>query len=668
MRWNDALARHFFSPEAAGRPVYLFVTKDLLDELGTPFGGRFNDFLAAVRAGPPGVTRPGHCQRALQIADRWRDHGYEYPPYLAYLCLFVLAGGHEGEEFDPRDYYPRLWDLLGESDAGTPPSFERMLELWDDLERWSVQDRAGALGLFEARIAGGKIHIGLPLAQTFLTEEERDDLPRIFVDAGLEPGVLPSDTELRRALVLHGRTVLRRRTIAVLGQDSSTRDALLDVVSDDFHEWDGTLPTGTDQLASSVAAGMRLCLHVDRVSASARSTLRCHSQRELPELGLTLTSNGINSTLSCTAFLPNWSTELKAAESADTFEPPSHVWSEGLSLSDDGAGWKLTLPSASVRAFVTGEAHQLPGLIEVTELPRRQPFYVATEPSAWTRIEPWLTKDCVGWRPIVIASGLPPAWIFGSVDEALTDDGPRAVGERLGFRDRRNIRLVGGIRAGTGNTFFDFAAPLVILDGGVPGDIVTCNGVELLERELQPGSFDLPVLPSDARVNIEVRAGDSVLKRRSIFLASGFSWRLDEPLATVDGFGSLTGIGEGIYGAHAANAGEAFQADLLRTPGLEGTEGRTFFIGRRKGQIVSWPSEPMPAWEVVWAVPLSRRGRALFCANSVEDVDPLDETADSARVDLWREVLWRRRDRIAPPTERTLAALWRRYRETARRG
>src|SRR5690348_7139074 len=134
MPWNDALAAHFFLPEAADRPVHLFVTEQVIDEVGRPFDQGFADFVGAIRAGPPGVTRSGHCQRALQVANRWRERGLEYPPYIAYLSLFVVAAGIEGD-FDPRSYYPRLWELLGENETGTPPSFDQMWELWEDLEQ-----------------------------------------------------------------------------------------------------------------------------------------------------------------------------------------------------------------------------------------------------------------------------------------------------------------------------------------------------------------------------------------------------------------------------------------------------------------------------------------------------------------------------------------------------
>ena len=79
----------------------------------------------------------------------------EYPPYVIYLGLFVLAAGLEGD-FAPHAYYPRLRMLLGDPPAtGGLPSFDRMCVLWEDLESWSVRDRRGELGVFQTRIHGG---------------------------------------------------------------------------------------------------------------------------------------------------------------------------------------------------------------------------------------------------------------------------------------------------------------------------------------------------------------------------------------------------------------------------------------------------------------------------------------------------------------------------------
>lgn len=420
LAWNDALAAHFFRPAVASHAVYLFVTEELVAQLGRPLRGGVDEFVAAVRAGPPGATRSGHCQRALQVAASWRRTGREYPPYIAYLALFVLAGGHEGE-FAPHAYYPRLWDLLGEQGAGQPPSFDRMFELWDDLEQWSVRDRDGELGAFQARIVGGWVHVGLPLAQTVLTEAERHALPRVFAGADLEPGTAPSSRELRRALVTCGRTSgLRARTVAALEQaPGGFSDAILDVAADDFLAWDGESAAGSASAPGGrqVSAGLRWCLTLDRVAGRLSSQLRCHSRKELPEGGLRLAAGQVEG-LSCAEFITGWSTPLAVAASGQPFRPPPAAWAAGLSVLDTEAGWRLSLRPARARAFIEGTAEGLPGLVEVLDLPRGRPFYLAFADKTWPSLSRWLEGECLGWRPIEISEGLPDDWILGAVSEA----------------------------------------------------------------------------------------------------------------------------------------------------------------------------------------------------------------------------------------------------------
>jgi hypothetical protein len=605
------------------------------------------------------------------VAERWRERGYEYPPYVAYLGLFVLAAGHEGD-FDPRDYYPRVWELLGEAREGTLPSFERMLELWDDLERWSVRDMNGELGLFEARIVGGKIHIGLPLAQAMLTEAERRALPSIFADAGLDPATFPSDRELRRALTIHGRSALRRSTLSALDHDSTSFvTALLDVVSDDFLEWDGEVPEDPSQpeRVKEVSAGLRLCLVLDRVARSAQTTLRCRSKREFPAAGLELDAPAMTDVLTCTEALPGWSHPLASRATGTEFIVAASAWTDGLVLTDQSAGWRVTLQPSSIRVFVDGQSEQLPGLIETLDLPRRQGIYLALREDAWPALETWITADCRGWERIEIESGFPRGWIFGSVQEAATDRGIRAVDERFGFPDRRTLRFVGGMRGAVRNTFFAFAAPRVVLGGAVPGDRVECNGEILVEDEASPGWYTLPSgLPTDTRVGVEVLHDDEVIKRRSLYLISGGPWHADA-LVSLGGFGEPLPPGSGgILGAIVSEApGAEMPVDPLRAPGLQrGNVRRVFFLGRKPGQVAVWPSDPIPDWEPVWAVPLARRGRAVYCGTSLDaaavGTDPVGERD---AVELWRKVLWQWRRRIKAPEEPVLRSLWLEYREAA---
>src|SRR6266542_715814 len=59
--WNTKIAEHFFSQDKAGRKIYLFVTQELIEQLGQPQGIGFSDFVEAVKTGPPWVRAAGLC-------------------------------------------------------------------------------------------------------------------------------------------------------------------------------------------------------------------------------------------------------------------------------------------------------------------------------------------------------------------------------------------------------------------------------------------------------------------------------------------------------------------------------------------------------------------------------------------------------------------------------
>ncbi len=241
--WNNRIASHFFRPEMEGRTVFLYVTEELLNDLGRPFNEGMLEFLKAVKQGPPWVTRQGICQKALQSMIKWHSRKSEFPPYIAYLALFTLAASIEGD-FAVHSYYPRLRTLLGEGDAvGQYPSFHQMLSLWDDLEKWSNEEKQGCLGVFHTPLVGNCIHVGVPIAQTLLTERERNTLSQIFVDAKLDPTSPLSDHELATLLARYGQSTLTNKTLRLLqsprSNDNNLRSAILEAIEEELLEWDG---------------------------------------------------------------------------------------------------------------------------------------------------------------------------------------------------------------------------------------------------------------------------------------------------------------------------------------------------------------------------------------------------------------------------------------------
>jgi hypothetical protein len=674
--WNNAIAARIFRPEMAGRQVFLYVNDDLIEEIGGE--GSIPRFVAAVEAGPPWVPgQLGLCQKALRTFEGWRDRELDFPPYIGYLGLFVLAVGVEGP-FAPHAYYPRLRTLLSWPDveAGAPPSFDRMLQLWEDLEVWSNQDTRGALGVSSIRIAGEWIHVGLPKAQAVLTEQELRALPSIFGTAEFDPTAPPSDRELVRALRRHGTPLLRPATLELLaspGAEPELVAVLLDTVRSELEDWDGDIQpsaAGQERVTTALA---RVCLRVDKIAGRATATLRVAANAEFPDDGLSLSARNGTPRLTCREYLPGWSSPLRDAAAEREVDASELSWAEALLLEDEAAGWKVRLPPARVRIFVTGLPFDLPGYVEVRRLPANRPFVLAVSEQARTAIERWTDSGEVELGQINILSGLPESWSLYESSGATSDVSVRDALPELALPTAIRLTLKGGIRSGQGSSFFKFAPPVVVVDGGSALEEVLCEGIPLTPLE-HTGYFPLPDdLSAGERIMVEVRAGGDVVRRQSLFLSDDFDWRLSDRLASLDMFGRAEATGHAsdqqerkVSGANAVRGVEA--AALPVRPAVPAGR-RVFAIGCQPGQIRRLPAEPFPAdWDPVWLVELERKGRAEYCARDLASANPLDAPAGTPdEIKLWKEVLWRRRKRIVPPDHPALRTLWIAYIEAGAR-
>jgi hypothetical protein len=70
-------------------------------------------------------------------------------------------------------------------------------------EKGYNEDKSGDLGIFNSNSVGKRKDIGLPKAQTLLTEEERHTLPAIFVAADLDPISHPTEGAIALLLAKH---------------------------------------------------------------------------------------------------------------------------------------------------------------------------------------------------------------------------------------------------------------------------------------------------------------------------------------------------------------------------------------------------------------------------------------------------------------------------------
>jgi hypothetical protein len=524
--WNDIIAKHFFHEEKACKEVLLYVNEHLIEELGSPHAVGLNDFVQAVKDGPGWVTRKGFCQRALQAYLYWRRRGLEYPPYITYLALFVLAGGTKGD-FAPHAYYPRLRKLLGEDEnAGALPSFDKMIELWDDLEKWSTEDKHESIGRFEARIRGGWWKVGLPLSQTIISEDERKHLPVIFSEAVLDPTDSPPPEVMLRILKQYGRSVLQKRTYSLLDNQSERvlKNALTGLVIDELEEWDGTLAgqegaTDTPQRRTA-HTGLRICLSVDMLSRTAECRVRFKTKNQFPEEGLDFSCPGDPSHIwSCTEIHQGWSKILKDNQ----FHPPvmldgaSLDWINGSTLRDQENGWQAKLRGSTTKLFISGRTENLSGWVEKQRLERNVEFRIVSYGADIETVRKWGNECCAGFQEHVV-TGLPEGWILFEGKDARN---PCPGIDVLTMSSTVRLLIRGGIKTGTGNAYLRFAPPHFVVENGQGGEVVTLNGQELEKVAPHIPVWRLPTnTPVDTPLRIETTTGEQTLRR---------TLRLEEP-------------------------------------------------------------------------------------------------------------------------------------------
>lgn len=252
--WNLALADRFFRLDHAGRPVYLSVDDEELEELAQQVGGetrRAAESLAtAVRREFSSSPSYGLYAEFFKATREWRRAGAEGPPpYVALHGLAVLAGSRMARDPSARvashNYYARYNELIDRPvDSGQPPGFDDLGRLWDDLHRWLQEDCEERLGRSTIRRHPTLSHIGYPISQCLLREADRLRLTEFFRAVGLEPGDEITADELFTYLRNWARSGcgLSAPAIGVIQEaPASVAEEIGEIVLDEFTSWQGEL-------------------------------------------------------------------------------------------------------------------------------------------------------------------------------------------------------------------------------------------------------------------------------------------------------------------------------------------------------------------------------------------------------------------------------------------
>ncbi len=679
LEWNDLIARHFFNEENAGKEILLYVNDKILSEIGEKGSSSVDDFIQSVMKGPPWVSRSGFCQKALQAFENWRGRNLGYPPYISYLACFVLAAGIHGD-FDPRAYYPRLRKLLGESDdISGLPSFDKMILLWDDLEKWSVEDKHEELGRFAVRIRGGWWKVGLPLAQTIISKDEQKRLPVLFEAASLDPSAPPSQQVMLKLMRYYGNGIFENRTFKVLsiekGEDIILQNSLIEMVLEELEEWDGAVQLEEavqdhdKKQAHRINSVLRVCLKYDPVSGQAKTSLRLKTNRAYPEDGLTFECKQFpGKSFYCKEAYLGWSKSLKK-ENSELLDAATIDWIGGIGFEDQEHNWKASLKGDKIRLFIPGEAEGMPGWVETNRLDRGIPFLVSTFGITANKVRDWGKCSCDSFKELEV-KGLPAGWsLFKGLNASDSCEGMDVLTVSPSVR----LLLRGGVKIRGGNTYLYTSPPLIVLENAAGEASVAVNGKVLRRERDDRHVWKLPdcVQPNEI-LRIEAKAGESelrkILRLEEPSLPDSFDetpWRNAKGRIIPDGSSHTR-----IRGAVVETTGTENRLPSL-TLRPERSK-RLILIGNIPGQVMEWPKDAFPSgWEPVWSIEKETRKKwkVSCCRKSLDSIPLPDMTVHPVKgkmVKEWKKYAWVRRKKLKMPEIPAIRQKWLEFSGAAR--
>lgn len=672
LEWNNRLGAYFFNKNKHGQVVLLSVTRDVIKEIGSSKDQGIPEFIEALKTCRKwgGRVDASMTGLALKAYNAWKNSNKTglYPYYLGYLSFFALAAAEAGGS-----YYASLWQLWdGSKNYGWPNNWDRMPDLWEDLEYWCNIEHEGKIGRFIYGSYGSWIYAGIPITQTILTEAERKELGLIFANAGFDPGLPPSDEELVDGVLRYGNGFLNRRTIRILEGSSGLHDdfklSLIDMLHETLNELNFNeitdFDSSTEEDSRVTFRTARLSIQkIDNVSGEILFTVIIKSNPPLPEDGVSMVDFKKNKYIAipCTGSF-SFPIHIIRNEGRKLFTPVFD-WSKPFYFYSNGRD--VVISGREVRIFHLGTELGIKGWIEYPSLRPNRKVLIACSQNASEDIDSWGKQFCPGWRKLNFETGMPPGWSLFSANSVSDTRFIEGKYPQLRLPADIKIRLVGGLSVR--RQYLPGMLPFIEVNDN-PGVVKVSVNDKIADQDPDTGLFQIPAEEQQRRYFVvQVENGSNERPLRKTFHTIDLE-SLPEPSPPY-----LNNYGE-TFNEKPENVWiqGPLVMGLVDQPGIKWRLKQlkiksADLIGRKPGEITPVDLNNLPDWEPVWAITKGRKRRALFCAayNPFECF-PLD-TKTSNRKDLrrWKEVIFHRRKRISLPADSELAALWRKYVEAA---
>ncbi len=684
LEWNDQIAKHFFNPEKAGLRVWLSVEQELIDKIAQQNNVDPDDFIKAIKEGPEWINRPNQtiCSKAKAVYDEWRCNKskFEYPPYIAYLALFVLAVNHEdNDNFSESNYYGRLGRIVGEELSTN--HFQRTSGLWDGLEIWSLKNKESAWGEFHNDTIGKKFYVGIPAYQVILTTADKNNLPEIFWKMGWDSDSNPTQEEILKALK-NNKSFLSSRTSKRIEKGKSDFLSILgDRVLEELRDYDEdeNLKEAEDQ-ESAKRGSIEICLSIDETAQTVEFSFRCKRKAGLPEENFILKNN--DSKWEAVPFTSVLSQKIEEFNIND--------WKKDFST--QSGKYTFYYKGEKYKIFSPADKQGVSGWISNHRPAKDKLFYLTIHKDLSQKVQKWGETSCDKCQDLDFA-GIPKNWQLFKIKGINGDSGIRQDIPALAIDKRLRISFEGGIRPARGNKFFNFAPPKIAITGELESTSKLVYSIDnqetkpLLAPQEEPNIFHLPKnIPCGENIEIKIVEGalqnqfqsqesENVISKKNLRLVENRLKKISDYLNSqaMDRFGNFKQIqhsqsnDESAFSQEPYNKpDESFSSKKLyftgaycydfkskniypKLPRVSLAGVKTIYLaGHVPGQIVVWPIESWPeSWPPVWMIQFKTYKKAIaYLIGDIEETANTGQNFSQEKIKLWEKIMWSNRKRI----------------------
>ncbi len=634
LRWNEKIAKHFFNPNNHDKRIWFSVKKELIEQIANDNNTNFQSFMDAIKNGPlNGASKNKVCSQAYKVFLKWKEErNDEYPPYIAYLALFVLAANHEDDEFSNEAYYPRLYKILNEEPSrGSYPSFDKMMDLWADLQDWTQDDKKNEWGEFYCDIYGNKVHVGILYYQVVLTKEDRRNLPDMFFEEGWDLDFNPTEKEILIFLRNHKDSFSTRTRKRIEKGNSSFLSILEERILKELKNFDQD--TKENSLTMDKKRGLiHLCIDVDRTRREIRTYFRCQRKEGLPNEKFLLDIEKVT--------VP----PLQEAISGK-IEDLNIQWEKSLKVHDKSKEYIFRYRGKKVKVFILGKKFGVDGWISDQRYLHNfhKNIFLIIHNDIFSKVQKWGKTNCGIFQELHFL-GIPEGWHFVEIKDIGNTDLIKEIIPALSQDRKPRIHLNGGIRFSKRNQFFFYAPPYFSITGATTDTLYYSIEEKTQEKLIQcRESFYLPKDVSSQK-QIKISYDDIQSKKIEIILIKNKMRKKSEF--------SLHGRDSLLYRENLLQKTmDVWQKDTnhytrIPHPNLINSTYKIYLIGLNAGEIIEWKKDIMPiAWIPIWSIQLKRCKRfkkaiATFLGYDILTSTCCTKNSSKDKIKKWEKIVF----------------------------